>query len=258
MFDVAVNLFSRYVGTGMMFSLTLLAVIYLFVTQKDKTVRAVLVLVPLMSLVFFFLPGLGSLVGKVVGEQAFFRFLWMIPNAIIVAFASVDIISKAGTAKKILAGISMAVLIMVCGELIYTSPDYEMAENIYHLPQPVVDICDDVIIPGREVMVAFPRDMILYVRQYSTKVCMPYGRDAYINMSDDELYDMMNADEINIEDFTYKCIVNNTVCHYIVLEPDQRLTGDIEKTGYEFYKEIDGYILYKNTDQNFDLIWRKN
>lgn len=253
MFDVAVNLFSRYVGTGMMFSLTLLAVIYLFVTKKDKTVRAVLVLVPFMSLVFFFLPGLGSLVGKVVGEQAFFRFLWMIPNAIIVAFASVDIISKVGMAKKVLISLALAVVIMVCGELIYISPDYEMAENIYHLPKPVVDICDDVIIPEREVMVAFPGDMILYVRQYSSQVCMPYGRDAYTNTSDDELYDMMNCEEINIEDFTYKCIVNNTECHYIVLEPNQRLTGNIENTGYEYYKEIDGYTLYINRDQNFKI-----
>lgn len=258
MFDVAVELFNRYVGTGAMLALTLAAIIYLLITCKDKTARVALVFVPLMSLAFFFVPGLGSLVGRLVGEQAYFRFLWIIPNALIVAYASVDIIAKAKGKKKILVGIVLAIFIAVCGELIYISPDYEKAENIYHIPQPVVDICDDIIIPGREVMVAFPRTMILYVKQYTSAVSMPYGRDAFIDAHGDPVYEMMRSEEINIEEFTDICIEKNTVCHYIVLEPNQRLVGDLEKTGFEYYKEIDGYILYKNTRQNFELIWRKN
>ena len=69
-------------------------------------------------------------------------------------------------------------VLMISGKLVYSSPLFSRAENTYHIPQVVVDICDAIEVEGREVMAAFPDEFLLYVRQYSPVICMPYGRES--------------------------------------------------------------------------------
>ena len=57
-----------------------------------------------------------------------------------------------------------AVLVMLSGSFIYSNEFFNRAENLYHVPQSVVDICDAIEVEGREVMAVFPAELLQYVR----------------------------------------------------------------------------------------------
>ena len=97
-----------------------------------------------------------------------------------IAFGTVQLCGKLAGRKRYV-GITLAiVLFTISGSLIYRNPNFQKAENAYHVPQSVVDICDTIEVPGREVMAAFPGELLQYVRQYSNVICMPYGRDIMV------------------------------------------------------------------------------
>ena len=69
-------------------------------------------------------------------------------------------------------------IIVVSGSLVYINRYMSPAENLYHIPQNVIDICD-VIEPAEgepRVRAAFPSELVHFVRQYDTNILMPYGR----------------------------------------------------------------------------------
>ena len=100
-----------------------------------------------------------------------------------------------------LAALCMAGALAVSGSLIYSSPLFSKAENLYHVPDSVVHICDAINVPGREVMAAFPLDLVPYVRQYSAFVCMPYGREMTVDRWNyhDPLCDALEQDPVDLE-----------------------------------------------------------
>ena len=131
----------------------------------------------------------------------------------------------------------------------YTNPLYTPAENHYHVPQFVVDICDAIEIEGREVMAAFPDEFLLYVRQYSPVVCMPYGREAYTG-SYNELNLLIMSDEINVEQLS--SLSKAAFCHYIILEEGKIFRGNMSDYGYELFDRLHGYEIYKDTTRDFN------
>jgi hypothetical protein len=136
------------------------------------------------------------------------------------------------------------VLIVFSGRLVYFNPLFEKAENPYHVPQEVVDICDMIEVEGREVVAAFPREFILYVRQYSATVCMPYGRDVFSYY--DPFYSMMNEAVIEVEELAE--LAKQAGCHYIVLSEENELDGNLEDFSYEVFGRVDKYVIYRDVD----------
>ena len=43
------------------------------------------------------------------------------------------------------------VVVVLSGSLVYLNQYMSPAQNLYHIPQNVVDICDAIVVPGREV-----------------------------------------------------------------------------------------------------------
>ena len=103
------------------------------------------------------------------------------------------------------------------GSLIYRNPYFQKAENVYHVPQSVVDICDAIEVPGREVMAVFPGELLQYVRQYSNLVCMPYGRNIVVSKwtVQNDLYDVMEQETIDAGELA--TLAREEQCAYIIL-----------------------------------------
>jgi len=141
-------------------------------------------------------------------------------------------------------------LIAAGGKLVYASPYYSRAENIYHVPDSVAEICDAIEIPGREVTAVFPIELVQYVRQYSPVVCMPYGRDILVESwtewaPENELRDEMESDEPNAEQLC--TLAREDGCVYIVISAEKPIQGNMEDYNYAFFAQIEGYDIYKDT-----------
>lgn len=248
------TLFQEYMGNGLIVLWFLLSVGYLFLREKRKHIRILFLYVPLILLVLFFNPLFAEVMYRFEGLDIYYRILWLIPFTVIVAFTTIEIYGQLKGKKKKLFLVVMAGVFMASGSYIYSSPLFEKAENIYHMPQSVVDICDAIEVEGREVRAVFPAELIQYVRQYSPVVCMPYGREILVEWwgNQDALYDLMEAEEIDAGKLANQA--RERECHYIILAEDKNIDGNLPDYDYEVFAKVQGYVVYK--DSTVELEYR--
>jgi len=171
----------NYVGNGLAVILYIVSVVYLFIKEKDETKRIVLLYSTIMIMFFFLLPPFAVIIFNTMGQEVYYRILWLLPMTIVIAYAFIKVLWSLPDFKwKMICCALGAVLIMLTGDYTYDNPYFSRAENRFHVPQTVTDVCDAIIIPGREVKAAVPSEMLPYVRQYTANVCMPYGRDVVV------------------------------------------------------------------------------
>ncbi len=240
------TLFQDYMGNGLIVLWFLLSVLYLFLREKRKPIRILFLYVPLILLILFFNPLFARLVYRFAGLEIYYRILWLIPFTVIIGFTVIEIYGQLKGRKKGIFLVVAAGMLMVSGNFIYSSSLFQKAENIYHMPQSVVDICDAIEVEGREVRAVFPAELIQYVRQYSAVVCMPYGREILVERwgNQDTLYDLMESEKIDAKELADQARARE--CHYIILAEDKDVTGNLGDYDYELFDEMDGYVIYKD------------
>lgn len=245
MWTDVVGIFQKYMGTGFVMIWFMAALIYLFINEKQKPKRIVLIYMPVIMLVLYFNPLFASAFCKVLSSEIYFRMCWLMPIIVVIAYAAVCIWSRLAGRKQLFFAAASVVLVVVSGKLVYSNPLYSRAENVYHVPDSVVHICDAIIVPGREVMAVFPSELLLYVRQYSSMVCMPYGRDALMGYYI-PLYYAMEDEVIDLEEMVP--LLREKGCHYIILREEKEIQGDPLDFGWEIFGQTDGYVIYRNTE----------
>ncbi len=249
----ALKLFQEYMGTGLIMIWFLVSLLYLWMTEKRKHIRILFVYVPLVLLLVFFNPLVAKIISGLADGEIYYRILWLLPVTPVVAFTAVSLCGKLRGYLKYV-GITVAlILFMLSGSLIYRNPYFQKAENVYHVPQSVVDICDAIEVPGREVMAVFPGELLQYVRQYSNLVCMPYGRNIVVSKwtVQNDLYDVMEQEIIDAGELA--TLAREEQCAYIILPETKTLVGKLEDLEYEEFGRMHGYVIYK--DATVDLYY---
>lgn len=241
-----VKLFHDYMGNGLMFILFLTSVLYLFFVEKKKPIRILFIYLPVLLLLLYFNPLFAKVMLKVLGTEIYYRILWLVPFTIVISYSGVDLYARLQGRKQGIYLVALLCLFMVSGSYIYNSPLFHKAQNRYHMPKEVVEICDTIVIPGREVMAVFPSEMLQYVRQYTPLVRMPYGREMLVdrwNFSD-PLYSAMEKKRINANNLTTKA--RERMCHFIILPKDKKIKGQLEDYDYEIFAQFEDYVIYKD------------
>lgn len=238
-----VETFLKYNGSGMVLNLFLIAWLYLFLTEKDKPRRIMLVYTPALVLLIFLNPLFYQFVSGLTEEAIYFRILWLLPITIVIGYSIIRILDSLREARRLPFGIAAVVIILLAGKPVYVNPLFSLAENSYHVPDEVVEICDAIRIEGREVMAAFPEEFLLYVRQYSPYVCMPYGRVEYMG-SYNEFFDLMRQEEIEVDELA--AFAKQSGCHYVILSEDKKLLGDMTDYQYEVFGNVGKYVIYRD------------
>ena len=242
----AIMLFREYMGTGLIMIWFLVSLVYLFLKEERKQIRVLFVYVPLIILVLFFNPLFAALLNRFMGDEISYRVLWLLPVTVVIAYTCVSVCGRlAGRKRIVFCGVAVF-LIAVSGKWIYSDSFFSRAENLYHVPDSVVHICDAIEIPGREVTAVFPLDMVQYVRQYSPVVCMPYGREILVGGWNEWALQNPLCDDSSA---SVLCeLAREQECIYIVLPKEKKITGSMEAQRYELFLETDGYRVYKDAD----------
>ena len=248
MWSDVMELFRNYMGTGMIVIWYLISLIYLWINEKRMHVRILFLYVPIALLLVYFNPLSVKLVHGVVGSDIYWRILWLLPVSATIAYVCVCVYGQlARGGKKLradLAALCMVGAIAVSGGFMYSSPRFSRAENLYHMPEAVIHICDVIQVPGREVMAAFPLELTPYVRQYSPTTCMPYGREMVMKSwgHDNALCDAMEREVIDMEELVP--LARQAGCHYVIFPTGQEVTASPESYGWILFQETDGYVIY--------------
>lgn len=246
MWEMTTDLFRGFMGTGLIMGWYLLALIYLWFTEKDRPRRIMLLYVPLVMLILYFNPLFARLVYQVVGDEIYYRILWLLPVTVVTAYAAAGVYGRLKGRKRYLFAVFSAVLVVVSGSCIYASPHFHRAENLYHMPREVVDICDAIRVEGREVMAVFPREMLSYVRQYTPLVCMPYGREMLVErwQTSNPLYDAMEAKVLDMD--VILPLAKTYSSHFVIVPGYKKTIGNVEDYDFILVEQIDGYDIYQD------------
>ncbi len=254
MWKEIITLFQAYMGKGLIVGWFLLSVVYLLVQEKRKNIRILFVYAPILLLLVFFNPLFAKIIYTMVDTEIYYRVLWLIPMTPVIAYAAAQLYNGLRGKVRIAFAAACVALIMVSGSYIYQDLNFHRAENLYHMPQSVVDICDAIEIEGREVTAAFPLEMLQFVRQYSPVICMPYGREQLVgqwNFFRDFLYLEMEKEVIDAAELAR--LSKEASCHYVILHEGKQVKGDLLAYDFVLFDKIDGYLIYKDTTMNFTL-----
>ena len=152
---------------------------------------------------------------------------------------------------------AMVIVLVLGGEYLYKSQYVTRAENRYHLPQAVIAICD-LIAPQEDeerVWAVFPSELIHFVRQYSSEIQMPYGRDMVVaswEHVEHPMYALMESDIVRIDLLAE--LADDYQCQYIILNKAKQTEGDPEACGLEKIAEVGGYDVVRNVSVEIKTI----
>ena len=240
----AAQLFREYMGTGLIMIWYLVTLLFLFLKEKRKDRRILFVYTPFLMLILFFNPVLFRLFERYLGREIFYRILWLLPVTVTICYGTVCACAILRGRQRLIFGLLTAVFIVISGTLVYSSPQYSKAENKYHVPQDVVEICDMIQMPGVNVMAAFPVEMVHYVRQYTPYVCMPYGREIVLN-GFSELEYCMHYSKIDVERLA--ALAKEQRCHFVIFAKEKELIGNMEDYDYVLWGQVGKYLVYRDT-----------
>lgn len=239
-------IFKLYTGLKFLLGLTALAWIYLLLTEKDKKIRILLVYAPVIIILLFLFPVSRKVfVAAGLDGETYYRILWTIPMGVIFVYGACRFFAS----HRRIGLVISALLVVLCGSLVYKSPYISKAENLYHIPDTVVRICDLIgpERPGERVSAVMPPDLIHFVRQYDASINMPYGREMLVNQWDyyNAVYEAMEKPEVvDMEELLEATRTES--CRYIVMAEDKRTNKDPEDCGLLLLDVIDGYRVYED------------
>ena len=238
------EIFKNYNGMGYYGILFIIGLIYLWYTEEDKKTRCLLVYAPTIIQILFFIPYFYLLYNK-LDEGTYYRILWILPMTIVIAYSACKVIGRHSKWGLVL----VSLLLILGGACVYKSVNMSKAENLYHLPQDTITICD-MIKPeeGMErVWAVFPPEQVHFVRQYTTTIQMPYGRDNLVEEWGTEknpLYLLYQQDIISAKKLSELC--EEYFCNYIILLKSKEIDGTLSDYKIEKIGETDEYIVYRN------------
>lgn len=239
-------IFKLYTGLKFLFAISLAAFVYLLFREKNKNLRILFVYAPVMILLLFLFPVSRKLfVAAGLDGATYYRVLWTIPMGMITAYGACSFFAR----HRRIGLIATAVLIILCGSFVYDSDYISKAENLYHIPDTVIRICElihpDDADENLQVTVVVPEELTYFIRQYDSDIRMPYGREMVESQWDyyNAVHAAMEESEIiDMEALIAAC--REEYCQYIVLSPAREVKGDSEELGLILLAEIDGYSVY--------------
>ena len=239
-------IFKLYTGLKLLLVLTALAWIYLLVRERDKRVRLMLVYAPIGTVLLFLFPISRKIfVAAGLDGETYYRVLWTIPMGVITAYGACRIFA----AHKRIGLLVTSALVILCGSYVYKSEYISRAENLYHIPNTVIKICDRISFEDSNVRVSavMPPELIHFVRQYDASINMPYGREMLVERWGyyNAVYEAMEKPEIvNMEELLEATRAD--YCQYIVMSEGKRTDVDPESIGLVLLDRIDGYRIYED------------
>ncbi|MBO4347789.1 MAG: hypothetical protein J5840_09160 [Lachnospiraceae bacterium] len=244
------EIIKEYSGNATFMLMFALSLVYLWVFEKNKVKKAVLVFMSLTLVLLFVFPLFANVfMIKLDEEGTYYRFLWLVPTSIVSGYTVFVILDRF---KKKLLQIGAFAVVVVCiligGVFMYDSPSFFKAQNAYEIPQCVIDMCDDMIVTeGREYEAVFPDEILIYPRMYNAYIVMPYGFEMlqFGTGHKEDIHEEMVKDKINVAILCERCEFRGV--HYIIINKNKELDGRFEDFNYEHVGSYGDYDMYKST-----------
>jgi hypothetical protein len=251
-----IQVFRLYNGDNWFLPLLVPAVLYLLWRSNKENRRNILLMI-LAALILVFNQLIFKLSSHLMGSDTYYRFLWIIPVVLILAYVMVDLCvrQKSKIAKALVIAAS-ALVIWGGGTSCIDSESFHWPNHIAYLHNDASQICD-LILEDTDVeypRVAVDETLINSMRLCSNRIINYIERRAYrmteltdgASKSTKRQYRarlLVNGERIK-KKYT-KGIVKKGVVHYIVIATAYEMDDYMIDCGYCVLGRSDSYTVYK-------------
>ncbi len=236
--------FNQYQGDGMYMALFFIGMLYIYLKEKDKKMRFLFLYFPLTVLVITLNPIFNKCVGSIFNDSVYWRLFWLLPMGITIAYCLIKFVQEQkDKVQKIVVAISLVLILIVSGEIMYSEGVFPKLGNMYKLPDDAVWVAQLIGADEAEYKKAIvPDTLVPYIRQIDASINMAYRRHPE-GYQDNDLVRELAAGNV---EFIAKYAVEND-CNYVVFNGGVVLTDEMEKYGFEKMNQTTFYVIYKYT-----------
>ncbi len=234
--------FLEFQGSGMYIVLFFISMIYIFIKEKDKKIKAFLIYFSIIILLITLNPIFNKLVGSILTDAVYWRVYWMLPLGIVIAYAGVKFINSInGKTKQVISTLAVIVVIMISGKLIYNKDNYKKVNNLYKVPDEVLEVVEIIRQGDEENKKALTSEQLVpYIRQVEPSIKLAYRREP-TGYQDNEYVRIMHSGIS--EDIVQMAFDND--CNYIVLDRGLVINVELHYFGFERIAETANFIIYR-------------
>ena len=229
---------------GMYFALFLVSMLYIFLREKDKNKKILLVYFPIFAFCVVINPIFYYVSSIAFSIHTYNRMFWVLPIGIVIAYAAVLAVNEGkGKFEKIIICGSLFIIIALSGKFYFVkNGTFLELGNLYKLPDESVLVAQLIGIDEEENKKALvPADLVPYIRQIDATIELLYGRQADIAYWN-------NPYATELDNGNVKYIVNlleKNNCQYVVYRRATVMNKPIQNYGYEMINETTNYVIYK-------------
>lgn len=235
-----------YNNKSFLVPLFLIALLFLWVTEKNRNTRVTLVYIVTALGVVFVCP-LYVWVGMKIDADIYYRVLWTLPMGVIVCYGAVKLMMRfQNIISRGIVFLLAVLIICMNGDLVYTKTLHFKSVNAYHIPQQVIDVAEALKLENYQPIAVLPAELLPFLRQYTADVFTPYGRNilepawSFSN----ELYDAMEGDSAYYDAAEVARCARDEHCAYVVLSCAKQIRGGMEEQNYFLLNFVQGYYIY--------------
>lgn len=244
------------------FAIFLISIIFIFITEKDKKIKDFFVYYSIVIIAIIWNPICIYVLNKFINIGSMYRIYYMLPFCITIAYATTRLIEKNNKIfKKLIIMVAIVTIIIISGKCIFNKNNTIEVSNYYKLPDETVEVAylisNDNETEYKKAIV--PYGMSSQIRQVCTNVELVYSRiisnpkDENGNSLPHDTDDasnyppVKNLNEGNVEYIVDLC--NKSNVNYIVFNQATILSDNIEKYGWELYKQTLSYNIYRMVEK---------
>ncbi len=234
--------FLKYKGTGMYMALFFLAILYLFLTEKNKSQKMFMVYFSCLIMVVILNPLFNKCVDSLLNKNVYWRNFWLLPMGITIAYAGVSVIKGVSNKnQKMITFLLILLIIVSSGKCIYTAENYQKIGNAFKLPEEYIEVINKISemnLEHKKVLTTI--EMIPYIRQIDAKIELAFERRPFGDYKDYEIIDYYNTGSTH--SITNLCQQQNI--NIIVYDKAIPLQEPLINYGFKLTAQTEHYEIY--------------
>lgn len=245
-FEIAKTDFTATFEGAWIFPILLVSVVCIFRLEKDHIRKLLFGLLPLLLLGLYWCPVTGLLFMRILGENVYWRILWLVLPAMTVPYAFCLICGRLEGMRRQGAFLALLAVLAFGGKKVLSTEWFEPSTNVWKVPQNVVAVCD--LLPGKVHVLASNR-LTPYLRLYDPTLTLEYARNALVFNGMDEvygptatLYKAVQEAEIDVD--TVGPLAKEQGCTFLIFSVSRTYAGDWADYGYREYASTEEFRIF--------------
>lgn len=245
-FEIAKTDFTATFAEAWIFPLLLISIVWILWQEKDWTKKILLGILPLVCLGLYWCPITGILFMKLLGENVYWRILWLILLAVTIPYGFCLLLKKLhGVLRQAVFLLCMAVIVLG-GKSVLSEEWFLPSTNVYKIPQNVIEVCE--LLP-ENVHAMVSNRLMPYIRMYDPTITLEYGRNAlaYNGITETESHEQLlylEAQKAQMDLSVLLPLAREVEIDCFVFSNNRTYIGSWEDYGYTEYGKTDEFTIF--------------